>query len=82
MVKIKLIKQWIKGILVHPFVVFKGNWFRAKNKNEDLFKKRYNKCKFCKDLEYTPIGEVCNLCGCPVESKLRVPEETCELHRW
>lgn len=77
-----LLKKWLIGILKHPINIFKGNWFRLKNANYYLYITRYKKCKFCKELEDTPIGEVCGICGCPLKSKLRVSEETCEINRW
>lgn len=82
MVNFNLIKKWIRGILDHPIIIIKGNWFRLKDKNYRLYIIRYKKCKFCKELEDTPVGEVCGLCGCPLKSKLRVAEETCELNKW
>lgn len=74
--------KWIKGFINHPFRVIKGNWFRFKDKNTLLYIKRYRHCNFCNDKESSPIGEICGLCGCPLKSKLRIKEETCELNRW
>jgi hypothetical protein len=74
--------KWLKGLITHPFNIIKGNWFRIKDENHALYKTRYKQCKTCFELEDTPIGKVCGLCGCPLKSKLRVKEETCELHRW
>lgn len=82
MVISELLIKWFKGIFNHPIAILKGNWFRFKDKNNTLYTNRYNKCKTCLDLEDTPIGEVCGICGCPLKSKLRVPEETCELNKW
>lgn len=77
-----LLKKWIIGILNHPINIIKGNWFRFNKQNNILYTDRYKHCKFCKELENTPIGEVCGLCGCPLDSKLRVAEEKCELNNW
>lgn len=77
-----MVKKWIKGILNHPINIIKGNWYRLINKHYWLYYARYARCKHCKELEDTPIGEVCGLCGCPLDSKLRVIEEKCELDKW
>ena len=79
---INVLKKWIIGLFTHPISIIKGNWFRFKDKNHKLYTFRYKKCKFCKEKENTPIGEVCGLCGCPLKSKLRVIEEKCELDKW
>lgn len=77
-----LLKKWIIGIFKHPINIIKGNWYRLKNDKYLLYINRYSKCKFCEELEKTPIGEVCGICGCPLKSKLRVEEEKCEMNRW
>ena len=77
-----ILKKWIIGLFTHPISIIKGNWFRFKDENHKLYTIRYKKCRFCEKKENTPIGEVCGLCGCPLESKLRVAEETCELNKW
>lgn len=79
---VQIIYKWVIGIFNHPINVFKGNWFRLFNKNEKLYHARYQKCIFCQEHEQTPIGIVCGMCGCPLESKLRVKEEKCELDKW
>lgn len=77
-----LLKKWIHGILEHPINIIKGNWFRLTDKNDTLYYNRYKACMHCNEKEKTPIGIVCGLCGCPLNSKLRVKEETCELNKW
>lgn len=79
---VKLIIKWIIGALKHPISIIKGNIFRIKNINFKLYLNRYAKCKFCENNENSPIGEICGICGCPLKSKLRLPEETCDLNRW
>lgn len=70
------------GFLSHPLVILKGTWYRLKNKNHILYAKRYRHCRFCSEKIDSPVGELCDLCGCPLKSKLRIKEETCELNRW
>lgn len=82
MVISELLNKWVKGILSHPFSIFKGNWFRITNQKKSLYNKRYEICRNCPEIENTPIGEVCGICGCPLKSKLRVKEEMCELDKW
>lgn len=36
----------------------------------------------CSEKENTPIGVICGICGCPLDSKLRILEETCKLKKW
>ena len=77
-----MINKWLKAIFTHPIKIIKGNYYRLKNKNLILYLSRYQKCKRCKELENTLIGQVCGICGCPLKSKLRVKEETCKLNKW
>lgn len=77
-----LLNKWIKGAYTHPINIIKGNWFRILDKNIRLYDRRYKQCINCSEKENTPVGEVCGLCGCPLESKLRVEEEACELNKW
>ena len=74
--------KWLVGIFTHPINIIKGNWFRFTNKYEKLYYSRYKECIFCEERQKSPIGEICGLCGCPLESKLRIAEEICELDRW
>ena len=76
---VKLFYKWFIALFKHPASIIKGNFYRFHNVNNDLYIKRYSKCKNCQHKENTPIGEVCGLCGCPLKSKLRVPDEKCEL---
>ena len=77
-----ILKKWIIGLFTHPISIIKGNWFRFKDENHKLYIIRYKKCKYCVEKESIVVGEVCGQCGCPLESKLRVAEETCELNKW
>lgn len=78
----KLLKKWLIGIFTHPINIIQGNWKNLRDKNRNLYETRYKICKFCKEKEDTPIGEVCGICGCPLKTKLRVEEETCELDKF
>lgn len=77
-----ILSKWFKAIVTHPISIIKGNYFRVKQLNTLLYLSRYRHCKNCRELENTPIGEVCGICGCPLKSKLRLLEETCDLNRW
>lgn len=77
-----LFKKWIIGIFTHPINIIKGNWRNIKNKNKDLYNNRYEFCRFCAERQDSPIGEICGICGCPLKTKLRVEEETCELDKF
>lgn len=58
-------------------------YYRPFKKNEYLFYKRYTICASCIDKKKAPIiGEYCDLCGCPLKSKLRVIDVKCEKNLW
>lgn len=78
----KYLKKWIKGAYKHPINIIKGNLKNLKDENRDLYEARYEFCKVCSEKEDTPIGEVCGICGCPLKTKLRLEEETCELDKF
>lgn len=77
-----MLKKWLIGVLTHPINIIIGNWFRLRDHNTKLYNIRYKQCQNCTEKEDTPIGEVCGICGCPLKSKLRVVNETCELDKW
>ena len=53
------------------------------NKETKLYNKRYKQCKGCSNKEtIETIGEICGICGCPLQSKLRVKDEKCDLNKW
>lgn len=78
-----MVIKWIKGFLKHPINVIKGNLFRFTGENELLYMKRYyGHCRHCKERESSPIGDICGICGCPFQSKLRLEDESCDLLKW
>lgn len=79
----QMVIKWIKAIFSkHIFAIIKGNFNRLFRKEQFLFDTRYINCKDCNLKENSPIGEICGLCGCPLESKLRVLDEECEIKKW
>lgn len=75
--------KWIKGFLKKPFIIIKGNFYRIINSNKFLYLSRYyGHCSKCIYNTDTRIGEVCDICGCPLQSKLRLKEEKCEINKW
>ena len=78
-----MIRKWIKAIFTHPVNIIKGNFNRLFGLNDLLYIHRYYKhCYKCKEKENSPIGEICGICGCPLESKLRVKNEKCEINKF
>lgn len=58
-------------------------YYRPFNKNEYLYIKRYKLCNECEHKkDHAIIGEFCDLCGCPLKSKLRVKDEKCIINKW
>lgn len=55
-----------------------GWWFFITNRNNDLAKKRLDVCVYC---PYR-VGVTCGECGCFLQAKTRVPEETCPKNLW
>lgn len=53
--------------------IFKGFWNWLFNSEEKLSEKRMSICNEC---EHKDVN-VCNVCGCVLEWKTRVKEETC-----
>ena len=63
--------------------IFKGWYYKAFNKNEQLARKRIAICKKCKSLVHIDmLGDICNECGCILDAKARVIDEKCELNKW
>lgn len=50
--------------------------------NEELFARRYEICERCPELKQSDIGEVCDVCGCRLQAKLRVEMERCPIGKW
>lgn len=74
--------------------IIKGNLNRITGKEQQLYTNRYygeNGCNSCpnnsrgktKLLGFIPIkDEICNICLCPLKSKLRVDNSECPIGRW
>lgn len=54
------------------------NYFFPDPLIEALSKNRMDICKVCPH----NYNGVCDLCGCPLKSKTRAPEEMCPLAKW
>ena len=50
--------------------------------NQELFELRYAICKVCPHIDKIAIGEVCGVCGCRLQAKLRVEREKCPVGEW
>jgi len=81
---VKIFKLWIKHIFSAELLhILKGNFNRLFSKEQRLYDSRYRICSSCSNREYiSPIGEICGICGCPLQSKLRVKDEICNLNKW
>lgn len=79
-----VITKWIKRFLSkHIVQIIKGNLNRLLGRNLKLYNLRYFYCKDCRQKRYNSvIGEYCNICGCPLKSKLRAKDEHCDLNKW
>lgn len=49
---------------------------------DDLANRRLVLCETCCKKVKTSLGDVCGLCGCVLDAKVRVEDEHCELDRW
>lgn len=81
---VKIFKLWAKHIFSAELLhILKGNYNRVFKKEQWLFDTRYRICSSCENRESVkPIGEICGICGCPLQSKLRVKDEKCDLNKW
>ena len=62
--------------------IIKGTYYNIFNKKQDLADKRLNVCNKCLMRVHTNLGDVCDECGCILDSKTRVEDEHCELNKW
>lgn len=53
--------------------IFLGWWFWVTNRNNKLARYRLSQCVSCNLFK----SGMCTYCGCPVQAKSRLPEETC-----
>ena len=58
--------------------IFLGWWYFLSNKNNALARERL---KICVDCDKMSKG-VCTLCGCVLQAKARLPEESCPIFKW
>lgn len=59
--------------------IAKGFAYLAGGINEELSEKRVKICHNCPRLSG---GIVCQICGCAVDAKTRIPEESCPINKW
>ena len=62
--------------------IIKGTYYNITNKYQDLASFRLDICNKCEYRVNTKLGDICDLCGCILESKSRVLDEHCELEKW
>ena len=62
--------------------IIKGTYYNIANKYQDLANFRLDICNKCEYRVSTKLGDICDLCGCILESKSRVLDEHCELEKW
>nr|DAG89424.1 MAG TPA: Malignant T-cell-amplified sequence 1, Density-regulated, ribosome, zinc binding, tRNA [Crassvirales sp.] len=70
-------KIWIK--IKH---IIKGNFYNICNKNNTLYNKRSTICNSCENLKIIANIKYCGICGCPIKTLTRVPEEKCHVNKW
>ena len=63
--------------------IIKGTYFNITKKHQDKADIRLNICNKCSHVENIKgLGNICNMCGCILESKTRVEDEKCEMNKW
>lgn len=69
--------------------ILEGHWKEFLGLDEELAEKRYQICKDCperKEIGHNSpiefIGDVCGICYCRLNAKLRLPYEKCPLDKW
>lgn len=62
--------------------IIEGHINEALNAKEELFVSRYEFCAFCPERVNSAVGEVCNICGCRLQAKLRAEKEVCPVEKW
>ncbi len=55
-----------------------GWWYWITNRNNELAKKRLDYCLHCP----FRVGVTCGECGCLLQAKARLEEETCPKYFW
>lgn len=79
-----VILKWIEHIFSKQLSkIIIGNINRLLGRKKDLYNIRYAFCRNCKSKKENHfIGEYCNICGCPLKSKLRAEDEHCDINKW
>ena len=63
--------------------IIKGTYFNITKKNQKQADVRLSICNKCNHVKnICGLGNVCDLCGCVLESKTRVDDEKCEMNKW
>lgn len=62
--------------------IIKGTYYNIFNKKQSLADVRMSICNKCEHREDFKLGDICNLCGCILDSKTRVEDEKCEMNKW
>lgn len=63
--------------------ILKGWYYSLTKKNMSLKDKRIKICETCEHKkELTKNISICDLCGCFLDSKVRVEDEECLMHKW
>lgn len=73
-----IMKKYINKIR-HIIIGWSLKLFGLEN---DLANRRLVLCETCCKKVKTNLGDVCKLCGCVLDAKVRVEDEHCELYRW
>lgn len=65
-------------------IIVANLYYRPFKKNEYLYITRKKICDECPHKKYSMLlgDEYCDLCGCPLKSKLRCKDEKCEINKW
>ena len=71
-----MIWKWIKAIFTKPLTILKSIYFNIFGINQDLATKRLKICNACSHKLQTSVGEVCDECGCILENKTRIEDES------
>lgn len=67
--------------------IIKGTFYNIIKGKQQLANARLSHCKNCEKktnvhVGSINVGDVCSLCGCILESKVRVLDEKCDLGKW
>lgn len=62
--------------------IIKGWYRKIFNKNQSLAEYRLNICQTCEYKDRILGQDVCGLCGCVLDAKVRVENEICYNNKW